>query len=50
MYLYEVGTEAAIEVLKIASEDKEFEVKLQAKMALARIEGARKQKVLFGNK
>lgn len=38
MYLFETGTDAGVEALKIASEDKEFEVKLQAKMALARIE------------
>lgn len=38
MYLYETGTEAAVEALRVAAEDPEFEVKLQAKMALARIE------------
>lgn len=38
MYLYETGSDAAVEALRIAAEDKEFEVKLQAKMALARIE------------
>lgn len=38
MYLYETGTEAAVEALRVAAEDTEFEVKLQAKMALARIE------------
>lgn len=38
MYLYETGTEASIEALRVAAEDAEFEVKLQAKMALARIE------------
>lgn len=38
MYLYETGTEAAVEALRVAAEDAEFEVKLQAKMALARIE------------
>ncbi|MEK4229149.1 conserved virulence factor C family protein [Solibacillus sp. FSL H8-0538] len=38
MYLYESGTEAAVDALRIAAEDAEFEVKLQAKMALARIE------------
>lgn len=38
MYLYETGTDEAVEALRIAAEDQEFEVKLQAKMALARIE------------
>lgn len=38
MYLYETGTEAALDALRIAAEDREFEVKLQVKMALARIE------------
>lgn len=38
MYLYETGTDAAVDALRIAAEDQEFEVKLQAKMALARIE------------
>ncbi|KOS68869.1 virulence factor [Lysinibacillus contaminans] len=38
MYLYEVGTEKSLEVLKAAEDDKEFEVKLQVKMAIARIE------------
>ncbi|WP_427110043.1 conserved virulence factor C family protein [Lysinibacillus xylanilyticus] len=38
MYLYEVGTEKSLEALKSAAEDKEFEVKLQVKMAIARIE------------
>lgn len=38
MYLYETGTEASIEALRAAENDPEFEVKLQAKMALARIE------------
>ncbi|MDM5247553.1 virulence factor [Lysinibacillus sp. G4S2] len=38
MYLYEVGTEKSLVALKAAEEDKEFEVKLQVKMAIARIE------------
>ncbi|MFJ8518840.1 conserved virulence factor C family protein [Lysinibacillus xylanilyticus] len=38
MYLYEVGTEKSLAALKVAAEDKEFEVKLQVKMAIARIE------------
>ena len=38
MYLYEVGTEKSLQALKAAQDDKEFEVKLQVKMAIARIE------------
>ncbi|MBG9453082.1 virulence factor [Lysinibacillus sphaericus] len=38
MYLYEIGTEKSLTALKAAEEDKEFEVKLQVKMAIARIE------------
>ncbi len=38
MYLYEVGTEKSLSALKQAEEDAEFEVKLQVKMAIARIE------------
>ncbi|PJO43747.1 conserved virulence factor C family protein [Lysinibacillus xylanilyticus] len=38
MYLYEVGTEKSLAALKVSAEDKEFEVKLQVKMAIARIE------------
>ncbi|MGQ8875032.1 virulence factor [Paenibacillus sp. TSA_86.1] len=37
-FLYEVGTEDAEQALRIAAEDPEFEVSLQAKMALERIE------------
>ncbi|MCM3175496.1 MULTISPECIES: virulence factor [unclassified Paenibacillus] len=37
-FLYEVGTEEAEEALRVAAEDPEFEVSLQAKMALERIE------------
>ena len=38
MYLFETGTEAALEALRAAENDAEFEVKLQVKMAIARIE------------
>ncbi|GLC86886.1 conserved virulence factor C family protein [Lysinibacillus piscis] len=38
MYLYEVGSEDSLAALKAAEDDKEFEVKLQIKMAIARIE------------
>lgn len=38
MYLYETGTEACLEALHAAENDPEFEVKLQVKMAIARIE------------
>jgi len=44
MYLYEVGTEKSLTALKAAEEDKEFEVKLQVKMAIARIEQGEKAK------
>ncbi|WP_079913656.1 virulence factor [Paenibacillus sp. 32352] len=37
-FLYEVGDESAIEALRKASNDPEFEVQLQAKIALERIE------------
>ncbi|MBK3494973.1 conserved virulence factor C family protein [Viridibacillus sp. YIM B01967] len=37
MYLYETGTEVALPALNEASDDSEFEVKLQVKMAIARI-------------
>lgn len=37
-FLYEVGTEEAEQALRVAAEDPEFEVSLQAKMALERIE------------
>jgi hypothetical protein len=37
MFLYETGTEACLGALEAASDDAEFEVKLQAKMAIARI-------------
>lgn len=38
MYLYETGTEKALPALHAAEEDQEFEVKLQVRMAIARIE------------
>ncbi len=38
MYLYETGTEACLPALHEAENDPEFEVKLQVKMAIARIE------------
>ncbi|MFC3211483.1 conserved virulence factor C family protein [Planomicrobium okeanokoites] len=38
MFLYETGTETALPALKEAENDTEFEVKLQIKMAIARIE------------
>ncbi|MFC4411306.1 conserved virulence factor C family protein [Chungangia koreensis] len=38
MFLYETGTEKSLPALKAAEDDQEFEVKLQVKMALARIE------------
>ena len=37
MFLYETGTENALPALKEAEEDPEFEVKLQIRMAIARI-------------
>lgn len=37
MFLYETGTQQAIPALKEAEEDPEFEVKLQIRMAIARI-------------
>lgn len=38
-FLFDLGDERALPALKIAAEDPEFEVALQAKMALERIEG-----------
>lgn len=38
MYLFETGTEMCLPALHEAEDDKEFEVKLQVKMAIARIE------------
>ncbi|TCP24519.1 HEAT repeat protein [Scopulibacillus darangshiensis] len=39
MFLYEVGNETAVPALKEAENDPEFEVAMQIKMALSRIEG-----------
>lgn len=39
MFLYEVGDESAVSALKDAQNDPEFEVALQVKMALERIQG-----------
>ncbi|GAE29079.1 conserved virulence factor C family protein [Alkalihalobacillus hemicellulosilyticus] len=44
MFLYEVGNETAIPALKKAEADEEFEVALQVKMALERIEGGQEAK------
>jgi hypothetical protein len=44
MYLYEVGDESALTALREAENDPEFEVSLQVKMALARIEGGEEAK------
>ncbi|MCA1058416.1 conserved virulence factor C family protein [Rossellomorea aquimaris] len=44
MYLYEVGDESALPALKQAENDPEFEVKLQVKMAIERIEGGEEAK------
>lgn len=41
MFLYETGDKTAIPALQKALEDPEFEVRMQAKMALARIEGGK---------
>jgi len=38
MFLYEIGDETAIPALQEASEDPEFEVRMQIKMALDRIQ------------
>ncbi|SDS32107.1 HEAT repeat-containing protein [Paenibacillaceae bacterium GAS479] len=37
-FLYEVGDDSSLEALKIAAEDSEFEIQLQAQMALERIQ------------
>ena len=37
-FLFEIGDESALDALREAAEDEEFEVRLQAKMALERIE------------
>ena len=44
MYLYEVGDETALPALKQAQDDPEFEVSLQIKLAIARIEGGEEAK------
>ena len=44
MFLYEVGDETAVEALSEARNDSEFEVSLQVKMALERIEGGKDAK------
>lgn len=44
MFLYEVGDERVLPELKSAEDDPEFEVKLQIKMAIERIEGGEEAK------
>ncbi|SFB25776.1 MULTISPECIES: conserved virulence factor C family protein [unclassified Bacillus (in: firmicutes)] len=44
MFLYEVGNEKALPALKDAENDREFEVSLQIKMAIERIEGGQAAK------
>ncbi|PFA70113.1 virulence factor [Bacillus sp. AFS015802] len=44
MFLYELGDESALQGLKEAENDPEFEVKLQVKMAIERIEGGEEAK------
>jgi Virulence factor/Scaffold protein Nfu/NifU N terminal/HEAT repeats len=44
MFLYEVGDESALPGLREAENDHEFEVKLQVKMAIERIEGGEEAK------
>ncbi|SDY89005.1 HEAT repeat-containing protein [Evansella caseinilytica] len=44
MFLYEVGDESAVAALKGAENDPEFEVAMQAKLALARIESGEEAK------
>jgi hypothetical protein len=44
MFLYEVGNESALPALKDAENDPEFEVSLQVKMAIERIEGGEEAK------
>lgn len=44
MFLYEVGDEKALPALKAAEEDSEFEVSMQIKMAIERIEGGEEAK------
>lgn len=44
MFLYEAGDQTAIPELEKALNDPEFEVRMQVKMALARIQGGEKAK------
>lgn len=44
MFLYEVGDERVLSALKEAADDSEFEVQLQIKMAIERIEGGEEAK------
>jgi hypothetical protein len=44
MFLYEVGDDSAVAALRRAQDDQEFEVALQVKMALQRIEGGEEAK------
>ncbi|MBI0576045.1 conserved virulence factor C family protein [Neobacillus cucumis] len=44
MFLYEVGDENALPALKVAEDDSEFEVSMQIKMAIERIEGGEEAK------
>ncbi|RIW33067.1 virulence factor [Bacillus salacetis] len=44
MFLYEEGDESVLPALKQAGDDSEFEVKLQVKMAIERIEGGEEAK------
>jgi len=44
MYFYEIGTAEALPTLKEAMDDKEYEVKLQIRMAIARIEDGEEAK------
>jgi HEAT repeat protein len=44
MFLYEAGDERALPALKKAENDPEFEVSMQIKMAIERIEGGEEAK------
>lgn len=44
MFLFELGDESAIPALRVAQEDPEFEVAMQARLALERIEGGEEAK------
>ncbi|WP_462412500.1 conserved virulence factor C family protein [Neobacillus sp. Marseille-QA0830] len=44
MFLYELGDESALPALKAAENDPEFEVSMQIKMAIERIEGGKEAK------